>query len=75
MPTVVQTGAMKNDLFLHPCWQQLLTADGQVVYMQIEDGACSPNFYVAPSQGTSGGLLCDEMVSLRFSLLYLYGLL
>jgi hypothetical protein len=55
-------GVSRNELFLHPCWQQLLTADGQVMYMQREGGTCSPNFYVAPGQGTCGGLLCDEMV-------------
>ncbi|GAQ77838.1 SNF2 domain containing protein [Klebsormidium nitens] len=51
----------RNILTLHPCWQQLLTVDGQVLYMQREDGACSQNFYTAPHQGTCGGLLCDEM--------------
>lgn len=60
-----ETGAvvLRNELFLHPCWQQLLTADGQVMYMQREGGTCSPDFYLAPGQGTCGGLLCDEMVS------------
>ena len=59
-------GESRNELFLHPCWQQLLTADGQVIYMQREGGTCSPNFYVAPGQGTCGGLLCDEMVRRAF---------
>jgi hypothetical protein len=56
----------RNILTLHPCWQQLLTADGQVLYVQREDGACSQNFYTAPHRGTCGGLLCDEMVRWRF---------
>lgn len=61
-----ESNVSRNILTLHPCWQQLLTADGQVLYMQREDGACSQNFYTAPHQGTCGGLLCDEMVRRAF---------
>ena len=53
----------RGQLFLHPSWLQLATADGQLLYLhRLRPHLASPNFYPAPVGGTCGGFLVDEMV-------------
>ncbi|KAK3267899.1 hypothetical protein CYMTET_23569 [Cymbomonas tetramitiformis] len=49
------------ELTLHPCWMQLVAADGQVVYVHRISGLLSTRFVPTPVGGTCGGFLCDEM--------------
>ncbi len=52
----------RGHLHLHPSWLQLLTADGQLLYMhRLRPQVLSDRFYTAPVGGTCGGFLCDEM--------------
>lgn len=63
-PAAPQGDALgRGQLFLHPSWLQLATADGQLLYLhRLRPHLASPNFYPAPVGGTCGGFLVDEMV-------------
>ena len=48
----------RGQLHLHPAWLQLVTADGQLLYLhRLRPHVASPNFYTAPVGGTCGGFL------------------
>eukprot|EP00887_Chlorella_sp_A99_P005493 scaffold1.g5493.t1 len=47
---------------LHPGWLQLVTSNGQLLYLyRLRPHMLSSTFYSAPIGGTCGGFLCDEM--------------
>ena len=52
----------RGSLSLSPLWVQLTTADSSVIYMNKTQPHCLTDiFYSAPSVGTCGGCMCDEM--------------
>jgi hypothetical protein len=46
---------------LHPAWDQLVAADGQVLYSHRTEGQIDSAFTAAVRGGTCGGCLCDEV--------------
>ena len=54
--------AGRGHAHLHPAWLQLVTPDGQLLYIhRLKPHLLSTNFYTTPIGGTCGGFLCDEM--------------
>ncbi|KAK9915395.1 hypothetical protein WJX75_008587 [Coccomyxa subellipsoidea] len=52
----------RGHLHLHPAWLQLLTADGQLIYVHLmPPHQITADFITAPTGGTCGGFLCDMM--------------
>jgi hypothetical protein len=49
-------------LSLHPLWAQLVTRDGEMLYVQrSEPHYLTRDFIPAPVSSTCGGFLCDEV--------------
>lgn len=52
----------RGHALLHPSWIQLVTAGGKLVYCQrMRAHMLTDLFYTAPTVGTCGGFICDEM--------------
>ena len=52
----------RGHALLHPAWVQLISAKGHVFYCQrMKCHVLTERFFTAPTVGTCGGFICDEM--------------
>lgn len=61
--------AMQDSPGLHPLWREVKTLDGKTFYFSPFSGLLSLERFAAPPP-VKGGILADEMVSLRQSITF-----